>query len=288
VRGGFPTRRGFGIPQGVTIPELLDVLWRDYVASTPQAERIHALLTARGEALRNDHVALRTYAAGGLGLAALARPFEALGWEPREAYRFLDKHLRARYWQHPDPALPKVFISELVVEELSPAAQQIIASLVAQLPDGFAARGDLAWAGRPWAVTLAAYRALLAESEYAAWVAAFGLRVNHFTVDVGSLRTFPGDGDDGSLRALCAFLVERGETLNASGGVIKGSAADRLAQASTRADSVEVAFADGRAAIPSCYYEFALRFPLPTGALFHGFVPASADKIFESTDVRAR
>jgi Domain of unknown function (DUF1338) len=269
----------FGIPHGVTIPELLELLWRDYVASTPQAERIHRLLGQRGEAPRNDHVALRTYGAPGIGIAALARPFEALGWRSRDAYRFADKHLRARYWQHADPALPKVFISELALEELTAGAQAAIGELLAQLPPGFAARDDLAWAGRPWRVTLAAYRALLAESEYAAWVAAFGLRVNHFTVDVSSLTTFA------DLPALCAFLVAQGEKLNESGGTIKGSAAELLEQASTRADSVAVEFADATTAIPSCYYEFARRYRLPGGELFHGFVPASADKIFESTDV---
>ncbi|MBC7974224.1 MAG: DUF1338 family protein, partial [Myxococcales bacterium] len=135
------------------------------------------------------------------------------------------------------------------------------------------------WAGRPWRVTHAVYRALLAESEYAAWVAAFGFRVNHFTVDVGSLSTFP------DLQALDAYLVDHGFTLNDSGGTIKGSAADRLEQSSTRADSVEVTFDDATVRIPSCYYEFARRYPLPNGELFQGFVPVSADKIFESTDV---
>jgi hypothetical protein len=39
--------------------------------------------------------------------------------------------------------------------------------------------------------------------------------------------------------------------------------------------------------IPGCYYEFAKRYPLPQGeGLFQGFVPASADKIFESTSKR--
>lgn len=263
----------------MTIGELLDVLWRDYVASTPQAERIHDLLTARGELLCNDHIALRTYGVAGLEIDALARPFEALGWRARDRYQFTEKHLRARYWQHDDPALPKVFISELVVEELSPAAQATIAGLIGQLPAGFTERGDLPWAGRPWRVTHAAYQALLAESEYAAWVAAFGFRVNHFTVDVGSLSTFP------DLAALNAFLIEHGFTLNDSGGVIKGSAAERLEQSSTRGDSITVAFDDAAVRIPSCYYEFARRYPLPSGELFHGFVPASADKIFESTDV---
>ncbi len=265
----------------MTTTELLDALWKDYVASTPQAERIHGLLAERGELIQNDHVALRTYGAEGIGLDALARPFERLGWEPRDWYRFDDKHLRARYWQHPDASLPKVFISELVLAEMSPETQATIAELVAQLPAGFGERADLPYAGRPWNVRHAQYQQLLAESEYAAWVAAFGFRVTHFTVDVGSLSTFP------DLTALDAFLVEHGFTLNDSGGVIKGSPEDRLEQSSTRADSVEVAFTDASVRIPSCYYEFARRYPLPSGELFQGFVPASADKIFESTDVGA-
>lgn len=264
----------------MTTTELLDALWKDYVASTPQAELIHRLLAERGEIIRNDHVALRTYAAPGIELAALARPFEQLGWQPRDRYRFEDKHLRAQYWQHPDPELPKVFISELVLEELSPAAQARIGGLLAQLPPGFGERADLPYAGRPWQVTHAEYEALLAESEYAAWVAAFGFRVNHFTVDVGALSTFP------DLAALNAFLVEHGFTLNESGGAIKGSPAEYLEQSSTRADSIEVAFADACVRIPSCYYEFARRYPLPSGERFHGFVPTSANRLFESTDVR--
>jgi hypothetical protein len=257
-----------------SISELLAELWRDYIALTPQAERIHALLASRGETVRNDHVALRTYDT--LGIAALARPFEALGWQPRDRYRFDDKHLRACYWQHPDPMLPKVFISELCTGELSARAQSVIGKLVAQLPADFEV---LPWAGRPWSVARTDYEALLADSEYAAWVAAFGFHVNHFTVDVRSLTSFP------DLAALNAFLVEHGFTLNDAGGTIKGTPAQCLEQSSTRADSIDVAFADGSARIPSVYYEFARRYPLPSGELFHGFVPASADKIFESTDV---
>ncbi len=259
--------------------QLLDALWRDYVASTPQAERIHRLLAARGERIRNDHIALRTYG-GPIGLDALAAPFEALGWQPRECYKFDDKHLIARYWQHPEPTVPKVFISELVLAELSPRARAIVDQLIDQLPAGFARRSDLPYAGRPWKISHADYSVLLSESEYAAWVAAFGYRVNHFTVDVNSLSTFP------DLEALDAFLLEHGFALNSSGGMVKGSQAERLQQSSTLADAIEVEFSDRAAKIPSCYYEFARRYALPTGELFHGFVPASADKIFESTDAR--
>lgn len=266
----------------MTAGELLDALWRDYVATTPQAERIQRLLRARGEVVLNDHVALRTYQLPGIGIDALAKPFEAVGWKLQpDRYRFEDKKLVARYWQHDEPGLPKVFISELCVSELSPGANQIIDGLVAQLPAGFGARPDLPWAGRPWRVRRAEYESLLIESEYAAWVAAFGFRVNHFTVAVNALTTFP------DLESLNAFLVDHGFTLNESGGVIKGTPAQCLEQSSTRADSIEVELAGERLRIPSCYYEFARRYPLPSGELFQGFVPASADKIFESTDVGA-
>jgi hypothetical protein len=261
----------------VTIGELLDALWRDYVATTPQAERIHKLLAERGEVVRNDHVALRTYALPGIGIHELAKPFEALGWQVQpDHYRFDDKKLVARYWQHPDPALPKVFISELCVHELSASSVQIIERVIRQMPAGF----DLMpWAGRPWSVRRAEYESLLLESEYAAWVAAFGFRVNHFTVSVNGLTTFP------DLQSLNAFLIDHGFALNQAGGAIKGTPAQRLEQSSTLADTIAVDLAGETMRIPSCYYEFARRYPLPDGTLFQGFVPASADKIFESTNV---
>ncbi len=267
----------------MTLAEVFAALWADYVATTPQAARIQRLFAARGERVQNDHVAFRTFDTAGLGLAAIAAPFERLGYLERDRYRFADKKLIAKYWQHPDRALPKIFISELCTAELSPGAQAIIAKLVAQLPAGFAHRAELPWAGRPWQCTRADYEALLAESEYAAWLAAFGFRVNHFTVAVNALTTFAG------LPELDAFLVAEGFTLNTVGGAIKGSPADRLEQSSTRADTIAVDLAGETLQLPSCYYEFAKRYPVGGSEspddLFHGFVPASADKIFESTDV---
>jgi hypothetical protein len=256
------------------IEKLLADLWNDYVAITPLAARVHALLASRGETPVNDHVALRTFGLPGMGIDVLARPFEALGWQARDRYRFDDKKLNARYWQHADPALPKVFISELCVGELPEHAQERIVALAADAHDVHPL------AGRPWKVSQTTYRALLEVSEYAAWMAAFGFRVNHFTVDAGRLRTIA------SLSDLNALLAEHGFVLNTAGGAIKGTPADRLEQSSTRAEEIDVSFSDGVARVPSCYYEFARRYPLPDGTLFQGFVPTSADKIFESTDTK--
>jgi hypothetical protein len=47
---------------------------------------------------------------------------------------------------------------------------------------------------------------------------------------------------------------------------------------------LEFNFVEGTFEIPSCYYEFALRYPDTDGKLYSGFIAKSADKIFESTD----
>lgn len=225
-------------------------MWRDYTAITPQAERIHRLLTQRGEILCNDHIALRTFGAPAIGLTALAQPFEALGWRAGDHHCYADKPLRACAWRPPGPGMPQLVISELVVGELSPTAQAVIDGLLAQLP----ATGE-AWAtaGRPWQLSHAAYEALAAESEYAAWVAAFGARVHHIAVDVASLSTFP------DLAALTAFLIEHGFALDPAEPARPGSPSQHLEQVRTRVDAVTVGFTEISARIPSCYYEFARR-----------------------------
>jgi hypothetical protein len=88
------------------------------------------------------------------------------------------------------------------------------------------------------------------------------------------------------LPAVNAFLLDAGFELNRAGGLVKGTPADHLEQSSTCAEPIAVAFADGTFAVPSCYYEFARRYQLPSGERFEGFVPTSADKLFHSTDVR--
>lgn len=262
-----------------TATELFDALWEGYAAITPSAPRIHDLLRARGERVINDHVALRTFDLDPIGLDALAAPFEALGWRESGEYNFEAKRLNARSWRPPEPTLPHVFISELRTGDFSPALQETARRLAAQVE----ARGVALLTERPsWpAVDLATYRALLDESEYAGWLSIYGLCANHFTVAVHRLETFSTLGD------LNDWLQAEGFTLNDSGGLIKGGPEVLLAQSSTRADRIEHAFACGHTAtVPSCYVEFAQRFPDASGQLFEGFVTQSADRIFESTDTQ--
>ena len=54
------------------------------------------------------------------------------------------------------------------------------------------------------------------------------------------------------------------------------------------ANEVAVKFKQGTYNVLNSYYEFARRYPLADGKLYQGFIAASADKIFESTDVKSK
>lgn len=261
------------------IASVFAALWEDYTALTPSAARIHALL-GQGAPIINDHIALRAFAVPGFGVDALGAHFLALGYHEGGNYRFVKKKLRAKHYQHPDPTVPKVFISELLLEECSPALRERVMGLLAQMDGGAVASPEVLHSGRHWSLSHADYSALLEESEYAAWLAAFGFRANHFTVSVNHLEGYA------TLAEVNEALKAAGFNLNAAGGEIKGSAEVFLEQSSTLADVVPVGFSDGEHAIPSCFYEFAYRHRQPDGALYQGFVEASADRIFESTNAR--
>jgi hypothetical protein len=261
------------------IASLFAALWADYTALSPSAARIHDLLGG-GAPIVNDHIALRTFALPGIGLEVLGAHFLALGYVEGGNYRFVQKKLRAKHYQHPDASVPKVFISELLLDECSAALRERVGGLLAQMDMQRARAQDILYSGRHWSLAHQDYTALLEESEYAAWLAAFGFRANHFTVSVNQLPGFE------SLAEVNQRLKDAGFALNAAGGEIKGSPEVFLEQSSTLADVVPVVFNDGEYSIPSCFYEFAFRHQQPDGALYQGFVEASADRIFESTNAR--
>lgn len=263
----------------LTIQQLLEAMWQDYLALTPDAKPIHQLFANLNQGtVVNDHIALRTFNLDKVSLDKIAQPFVEAGYQGVDDYQFPAKKLYARYFQHPGGTLPKVFISELKVAELPDNCQKIIHSLVAQVSESLVHQQTFCCSGRPWQLSTNDYQTLAAESEYASWVAAHGFRPNHFTVSINHLRSH------NDIHSLNQLLLDNGYALNSSGGLVKGSPEVLLEQSSTLAKEIEVDFNDGVLAIPGCYYEFARRYPIADGGLYQGFVAASADKIFESTD----
>lgn len=230
----------------------------------------------------NDHVAFRTFDDPRVNVDVIAKPFISVGFEPVGEYYFESKKLRARHYEIPgEPEAPRVFISELMLDEFSDDLRRTILELLDRVPDSVLKSPELIHKGtifKPLSFDL--YNRLREESEYAAWLYVFGYRANHFTVSVNYLDNF------NDLEMVNDFIKSKGFQLNSSGGEIKGTPEQLLEQSSTLADRVVVDFTEGKFEVPSCYYEFARRYNDRSGNLFSGFIAGSADKIFESTNFR--
>jgi hypothetical protein len=266
-----------GITMTAQVTALFDKIWQQYLTVTPSAKKIHHLL-GNGNDVINDHVAYRTFNIEKINLDKLAKHLISIGYTECGQYDFSAKKLTAKHFEHSTNTMPKVFISELRVEEFSDEIQTIIHKLVDQLPDNISQQPDFLYSGRPWQISSTDYNTLLATSEYAAWLAAWGYRANHLTVSINHL-----DGFD-CIVEVNNRLKNAGYILNSTGGEIKGDETVKLEQSSILADKALVKFSDVTLEIPSCFYEFAKRYPLANGELYTGFVAASADKIFESTN----
>lgn len=261
-----------------TLPQLLDLLWQDYVSTNPPAQSIYNLFVSRGEKVVNDHIAFRTFNHPKISVDALGAVFVELGYQEKDDYQFEKKKLYAKHYEHPNPEMPLIFVSQLKTDEFDLETQKIIQSLVDQIPADFTSDPTFVCQGRPWNLDYSDYLKLKEVSEYAAWMSAYGFRVNHFTVSINHLKTFTG------IAEVNKFLKDNGFQLNAAGGEVKGTPHELLEQSSTIAYNKEIDFMDGKHVIPACYYEFAMRYPKPDGSLFRGFIAGSADKIFESTN----
>ncbi|WP_298539353.1 DUF1338 domain-containing protein [uncultured Aquimarina sp.] len=260
----------------------LSALWKQYASKTPSAYKIKSLLEAEGETVFNDHIAIRTFDDPRTDIEVIAKPFITMGYKEMGEYHFEAKKLYAKHYEHMDnPNAPKIFISQLLTHHFSDELQTTIREILDNCDNNIFQEDDLILKGRVWETpSYEIYKGLQKESEYAAWMYVNGFCSNHFTVDVNKLKGFK------NLSNLNEFLKKSGFLMNSSGGEIKGNPSQLLEQSSILADKIEVTFIEGVKEITSCYYEFAYRYEQENGKLFTGFIANSADKIFESTDMK--
>jgi hypothetical protein len=287
---------------------ILDGLMARYRAHVPEVGAIAAAMVAEGliaseSEVENDHIAFRTMGVPHLGIRSLEKVFLHHGYRARDWFDFPVKKLDARWYAPPVPEAPRVFISQLRVDELSERARQIVraytGSVTADPVDAIDLDDPAAVVGflhRPlWpAPTWADYSALSAESEYAAWVIYNRYYLNHYTIAVHNL-----PAGYNTVALFNRFLERHGFQLNNSGGTIKTSLDGKLLQSATVAALVDAPFPDGRGGqqmhrIAGSYVEFAERRALdefehlPPDQLRRehrrdGFEAGNADRIFEST-----
>ncbi|WP_164111044.1 MULTISPECIES: DUF1338 domain-containing protein [Sphingobacterium] len=288
--------------------EPLDIVLNDlfdhYRSNVSDVNKITDALLAKGvigsqEDIVNDHIAFRTLGVPHLGIKSFEKIFLALGYEKRDYYHFEGKKLDAYWFSSPQEGYPRIFVSELRVQDLSANVQEIIrkytSAIVADPVDSIDLKNGQEVADflqKPlWGLpTSSDYKSLLAESEYAAWVIYNRYYLNHYTISIHELK----DGFN-TLEEFNSFLKSIGVKLNNSGGVIKTSDDGLLRQSSTVSALYKALFADGQVLeIAGSYVEFAERSVLPQFSHLDksevgvkhrrdGFEANNADKIFEST-----
>lgn len=285
-------------------PKLVQASWQQLLSAylernpTP-ADVVQRLWLDNGKnpGLIHDHFAFRTFGVPQLGISSLGSILTEYGYVQQNYLTFPSKKLLATWYAPPRQfynTLPRIFVSELQVEKLSAASQEVIQKYVRSLPTQLTAQqvwtavltGTLPW-DQP---TVDDYELLLKESEYAAWTLVNGYALNHTTMSVHRLNGFTGD-----IREFAAALQAAGFRMNDEGGVIKVSPDGALLQCSTVADVGDFTFAGGvTRKVARSYLEFAERKPLPEFAHLpaaslteeqrrDGFEAANADKIFHST-----
>lgn len=282
----------------------MHALFTPYRERVPDVNKITEAMISQGiinsqEEILNDHVAFRTLGVPHLGIESFEKIFLHYGYEKKDYYHFEHKKIDAFWYAPPTAKYPRIFISELRIQDLSPKAQEIISKYTKPITsdpvdsldlDNTEHVGD--FFHKPlWELpTLQDYQDLLAESEYAAWVIYNRYYLNHYTISVHEL-----PNPYGTLEGFNTFLEYIGVVLNTSGGKIKTSKDGLLKQSSSVAKMIEATFAnDEKTKIAGSYVEFAERLPLPEFEHLpkdeltskhrrDGFESANADKIFEST-----
>jgi Domain of unknown function (DUF1338)/DinB superfamily len=292
------------ISHNSSLKRVMDGLMRRYSERVPDVKIITKALVSQGviadeSEIENDHVAFRTMGVENLGIASFEKIFMHYGYVKRDYFFFEGKKLNAFWFSPPEPHFPRIFVSELRVDDLSETAQKIIRKYTdsvksdpsdsLDLGDGEAV--DKFLHSPLWPLpTLEEYKILLSESEYAAWVIYNRYYLNHYTVSVHNLP----EGYN-TIAQFDDFVESLGVKLTDAGGRIKISPDGGLLQSSTVAQMVEATFSGGKKySIAGSYVEFAERRVLPEFAHLpkseikrehrrDGFETGNADKIFEST-----
>ncbi|MBW4667949.1 MAG: DUF1338 domain-containing protein [Cyanomargarita calcarea GSE-NOS-MK-12-04C] len=291
------------------IQKLWDLLWQEYRHRVIYASIYEEMITAAGGRIANDHIAFRSLrmnvetAEGivNLGIEYLESFVNFLGYEVAGEYNFPETHLYARHYRHPQQEefnLPKLFISELIVDDLLESTQKLIYETVSAvkpklyfepttveniLLDG------LRFFNRPWQ---APKRCIVEEvnrvTQYGAWVLLHGFAVNHFTgyVNIQNTPQFP------DIETTVVGLANLGVPMKAD---IEGNINCGLRQTATQAVTELVTVIDEKSGEEVqitwtyAYYEIAQRYMIEMDGkkeLFDGFLGNNAQHLFEMTRVK--
>jgi Domain of unknown function (DUF1338) len=294
--------------------QLWNLLWQDYRDRVTYARIYQQMIEEAGGSIANDHIAFRTLRLTidqnghsiQLGIPYLATIVEALGYQQAGEYHFPEQFLYAHHYIHPEQDnydLPKLFISELIVDDLPENVATLIKQAVQsaefpQYPDLLSLESidtldrqtlltQLAHLfKRPWQPPKKSeVEQINTVSQYGAWVMIYGYSVNHFTGYVNRHQTAKYQ----TIEQTIAGLTNLGVPMKSS---IEGSMESGLCQTATQAAIEQVWVQNDTGTLiqipwPYAYYEIAERHQIKNSVgnsvLFRGFLSAQAKQLFEMT-----
>jgi hypothetical protein len=295
----------------MVLSSLLNRLWQAYIERVEYARKYAELVQAKGGRVVNDHIAFRTLNVDGAGqpagIPAIARVIEPLGYHQAGQYEFKDKHLNANHYEHDDLALPKIFISQLEVDQLPGSEADLIRQAVASGKELLSkesidqlSKSNLSTAAatalcnqlssffmtRPWGPpSIEMIHTVNAVSQYGAWTLLHGNNVNHFTAYINEQAV----SDWPDIDATVAGLTRAGIPMKPE---VEGRPGSKLRQTATQAVNVDCDVVD-EAGKPAklkwayAYYELAERGDVagPDGKpmRFQGFLGSQATQLFDMT-----
>lgn len=294
-------------------------LWQEYLQRVPYAQTYVDMIKNAGGIIANDHIAFRSLRLDvlvndekiNLGISLLEKIITQLGYQIGNEYFFPDKYLYARHYYHPQQDkfnLPKLFISELIIDKLPEEIQKLFIQTVQTIKPEYKPECLSSLASylsikpediqpqniqpktiftRPWQPPYLSHIQTINQiSQYGAWVLLHGYAVNHFTAYINQQNTPLYPNIETTAKALENIGVPMKKT-------IEGSAEVGLRQTATQAVSENVAVIDDdtnqEIQIPwtYAYYEIAERYFISDKSghqqLFNAFLGANAQHLFEMT-----
>lgn len=294
---------------------LIQKLWLQYLSRMEHARKYTGMLEKKGGNLVFDHLAFRTInihtGEQPEGIQAIGHIIRSLGYFKAGDYKFVKKKLKAAHFEHAEPGLPKIFVSQLEGEELPEWVQKMVKEALKETPyllsdvgidllnhlknDGELTseaadvlENELAYYfRRPWRPPLKESVLSLNDiSQYGAWVLLHGNSVNHFAVDINAqqVKSWP------DLESTCQAMERAGIPVKPG---IEGAKGSKLQQSATLAvkEGAEVRGDNGPEKITwtYAYFEFTQRgFTEENGnkKLFTGFLGDQARHLFNMTQTR--
>ncbi len=295
---------------------LTENLWQQYIRRVPYARIYSDLVTEKGGKVAHDHISFRTFNTNTgeqpNGIKALGHLFEILNYQKSGKYKFSKMKATAAHFEHPDPLLPKIFVSQLEVAELPGWAQFIINDCVAEthylisdeaieLLNNLGNKGSITneageilveeltgYFRRPWKLpTKDDLLKINDVSPYAAWTLLHGNSVNHFAAAIN----FQGVSIWPDIETTCRAMAEEGIPMK---NELEGKKGSILRQSATLAVKETIPFRGENGEIEEmdwtyAYYEFTERgYIIGEGGekLFTGFIPDQDTQLFKMTETR--